>query len=111
MVWQTKFPGGTVAHCSTSYNAAPVGYFRALAERGWFAMEPAFNYDGLRGVRSDGRAIDRPNIDQFAAEMDDFADCIRRGTPTRVPGEEGLRDVSIMMAVYEAARSGNTIQL
>ena len=43
--------------------------------------------------------------------MDDFADCIRHGKPTRVPGEEGLRDVSIMMAVYESARSGNTIQL
>ena len=111
MVWQARFPGGTVAHCSTSYNAAPVGYFRALAERGWFSMEPAFNYEGLRGVRSDGRAIDFPNIDQFAAEMDDFADRILRRTPTRVPGEEGLRDVSIMMAVYEAARSGNTIQL
>jgi predicted dehydrogenase len=111
IAWQTKFPGGALAHCGTSYNAAPVGYYRALAERGWFALDPAFNYDGIRGARSDGRTIDYPDIDQFAAEMDDFADCILSGKPTRVPGEEGLRDVKIMTAIYEAARSGKTVDL
>jgi len=111
IAWQTKFPSGVLAHCGTSYNAAPAGYFRALAERGWFAMDPAFNYDGIRGSRSDGRAIEYPDIDQFAAEMDDFADCISTGKRTRVPGEEALRDVQIMMAIYEAARSGKSVEL
>jgi predicted dehydrogenase len=111
IAWQTKFAGGALAHCGTSYNAAPVGYFRALAERGWFALDPAFNYDGIRGARSDGRTIDYPDIDQFAVEMDDFADCILSGKPTRVPGEEGLRDVKIMTAIYEAARSGKSVDL
>jgi len=27
------------------------------------------------------------------------------------PGEEGLRDLRIMMAIYEAARSGKTLKL
>ncbi|HLZ96926.1 MAG TPA: Gfo/Idh/MocA family oxidoreductase [Steroidobacteraceae bacterium] len=111
ITWQTKFPGGALAHCSSSYGAAPAAYFRALAERGWFALDPAFTYDGIRGTRSDGRPIDHPDIDQFAAEMDDFADCISNGKPTRVPGEEGLRDVQIMMAIYEAARSGKSVDL
>jgi predicted dehydrogenase len=111
ITWQMKFPGGTLAHCGTSYNAAPAGYFRALAERGWFALDPAFTYDGIRGTRSDGRSMDYPDIDQFAAEMDDFADCISSGKPTRVPGDEGLRDVQIMMAIYEAARSGRSVDL
>jgi len=111
IAWQTKFPGGTLAHCATSYNAAPAGYFRGLAEHGWFALDPAFTYDGIRGTRSDGKAIDFPEIDQFAAEMDDFAESITSGRPTRVPGEEGLRDVKIMMAIYEAARSGRTVDL
>jgi predicted dehydrogenase len=111
ITWQTKFPGGALAHCGTSYNAAPAGYFRALAERGWFAMDPAFTYDGIRGTRSDGRAIEYPDIDQFAAEMDDFADSIMSGKPTRVPGEEGLRDVKIMTAIYEAAGSGKSVDL
>jgi predicted dehydrogenase len=111
ITWQARFPSGTLAHCSSSYNAAPAGYFRALAERGWFALDPAFNYDGIRGGRSDGTAIDHPDVDQFAAEMDDFAASLQAGRPTRVPGEEGLRDVQIMMAIYQAASSGRSVDL
>ena len=31
--------------------------------------------------------------------------------PRGVPGEEGLRDVRLMMAIYESARSGRPIDL
>jgi predicted dehydrogenase len=111
VLWEAKFPGGAVSHCSSSYNAVGVGYFRVLAERGWFGLEPAFNYGGLHGMRSDGKAIESPPTDQFAVEMDDFAACILEKTPTRVPGEEGLRDVRIMMAIYESARTGKPVEL
>ena len=111
VLWQARFPGGAVSHCGSSYNAAPIGYFRALAERGWFGLEPAFNYDGIQGMRSDGRAINPPSVDQFAVEMDDFSQCIMQKTATRVPGEEGLRDVRLMMAIYESARSGKPVDL
>jgi predicted dehydrogenase len=111
VLWQSRFPSGAVSHCSSSYDAAGVGYFRVLAERGWFGLEPAFNYGGLQGMRSDGRSIDQPQTDQFAVEMDNFAQCILENTPTRVPGEEGLRDVKLMMAIYESARTGKPVQL
>jgi predicted dehydrogenase len=111
VTWQSKFPGGVLSHCSSSYNTAPAGYFRALAERGWFGLDPAFNYDGVRGMRSDGVPIDPPPTDQFAVEMDDFARCILEQRATSVPGEEGLRDVRLMMAIYESARSGRPIEL
>jgi predicted dehydrogenase len=111
VLWEAKFPGGAVSHCSSSYNAVGVGYFRVLAERGWFGLDPAFNYGGLHGMRSDGKAIESPPTDQFAVEMDNFAACIMEKTPTRVPGEEGLRDVRIMMAIYESARTGKPVEL
>lgn len=111
VLWQAGFPGGSVSHCGTSYDAAPTGYFRAIAERGWFGLDPAFNYDGVHGMRSDGTAIALPSIDVFAAEMDDFSRCIRDRTATRVPGEEGLRDVRIMMAIYESARTAKPVYL
>ena len=31
--------------------------------------------------------------------------------PPLTPGEEGLRDLKLMMAIYEAARSGKTVKL
>jgi predicted dehydrogenase len=111
VLWQAKFPGGAVSHCSSSYNAAPIGYFRAIAERGWFGLDPAFNYGGNHGMRSDGKAIELPPTDQFAVEMDEFAQCILEKKPTKVPGEEGLRDVTVMMAIYESARTGRAIEL
>jgi predicted dehydrogenase len=111
VLWETRFPGGAVSHCSSSYNAVGVGYFRVLAERGWFGLDPAFNYGGIHGMRSDGKAIELPVNDQFAVEMDDFARCILEKTATRVPGEEGLRDVKIMMAIYESARTGRPVDL
>lgn len=111
ILWQAKFPGGAISHCGSSYGGAPVGYFRAIAEHGWFGLDPAFDYGGIRGLRSDGKAINFASTDQFAVEMDDFAQCIADRRATKVPGEEGLRDVAIMTSIYESARSGMPVDL
>jgi predicted dehydrogenase len=111
VIWESKFPGGTISHCGSSYSGASAGYIRAIAERGWFGLEPAFDYGGIRGLRSDGKPIDMPSTDQFAVEMDDFARCILDKRATKVPGEEGLRDIRIMMAIYESAHSGRPVEM
>jgi predicted dehydrogenase len=43
--------------------------------------------------------------------MDDFAQFILEKKPSKVSGEEGLRDVKIMTAIYESARTGRTVDL
>jgi predicted dehydrogenase len=111
IAWHARFPSGAVANCHTSYNSSGLGRIRVDSQGGWFELDPAFNYTGIRGRRSDGKAISPPPVNQFAAEMDDFAQCILETRATRVPGEEGLRDVRIMMAIYESARSGKAIKL
>jgi len=111
MNWLARFPGGIVASCAASYNMSGLNAFRVYAERGWFGLEPAFAYGGNRGARSDGKPIALPEPDLFAAEMDDFARCILEGRPSKVSGEEGLKDVRIMTAIYESARSGRAVKL
>jgi predicted dehydrogenase len=111
IVWEMKFPDGMLAHCAASYRFSGMAGFTAYAEKGWWGLDPAYDYDGIQGKRSDGQEIDFGHIDQFAAEMDNFAQCILANQPTSVPGEEGLRDVKIMMAIYEAARSGKAVDL
>lgn len=111
MVWQARFPSGAIANCSTSYNAQGGARLRAQAERGWFELDPAFYYSGIRGRRSDGKEINLLGGDQFAVQMDDFARCILEDKPSKVDGEEGLRDVRIMMAIYESARTGRPVKL
>ena len=109
--WQMKFPGGALANCNSSYNLTSLDRYKVFADDGWFELAPAYLYDGIRGRRSDGKSIHLGDLDQFAAEMDDFAQCILNNKPTKVPGEEGLRDVKIMMAIYEAAKTGKTVTL
>lgn len=110
ITFQLTFPGGTIAHCGTSFKAG-MNRFAAYAERGSFGMEPAYNYSGNRGFRTDRQPLQFAESDMFALEMDDFARCVMSGTPSKVSGEEGLRDVRILMAIYEAARTGKVVNL
>jgi predicted dehydrogenase len=109
-----KFPSGIIANCASSYGAG-LNRYRASAERGWFEVQPALNYEGIKGRMRGGdggpKDFSFPQIDQFAAEMDDFADCILNDKQTRVPGEEGRRDVRLIAAIYQAAASGRTVTL
>ena len=109
MTFQLSFPSGVVAHCGTSFKVG-INRFTVFADRGSFGMDPAYNYSGNRGFRSDG--------DASAAERRWISSrrrwtrsrrCIMNGTPTTVPGEMGMRDVRTLMAIYEAARTGRTI--
>jgi predicted dehydrogenase len=111
VAWTAKFPGGAVAYCTASFNVARIQNFRVNAERGWFELDPAYFYDGIKGSRSDGKRLSFPAVDMFAAQLDDFARCIVERRPTIVPGEEGLRDVRIMTAIYESIRTGNAVKI
>jgi predicted dehydrogenase len=113
MLFTLRFPSGIVANCASSY-ATGLNRFRAGAERGWFEVSPALNYVGIKGRVSEKgvtKEFDFPATDHFAVEMDDFADCILNNKQTRVPGEEGRRDLRIMTAIYEAAAAGKVISL
>ena len=74
----------------STYAANGLAGFRAATTRGWFGLEPAYFYGGNRGRRSDGPEINIPVADQFATELEDFADCIINKRPTKVSGEMGL---------------------
>jgi len=111
ITWQMKFPSGIIANCSTTYIVGGIDFYTAYAERGSFGLHPAYDYEGNRGTRSDGQAIEYPEMDQFAAEMDDFAQCIRENKASIVSGEEGLRDIRITTAIYESIRTGKAVGL
>ena len=105
LLFTLRFPSGVVAKCTSSY-ATDVNRFEVAAERGRFGVDPAQWYRGIKGFRSDGKPFEFPAVNHFVAEMDDFAQCIRDGHPSRVTGEEGLRDLRIIEAIYRAAGKG-----
>ncbi|GAB3313417.1 Gfo/Idh/MocA family oxidoreductase [Hymenobacter humi] len=106
--WQMQFADGSVADCRTTYAENMASRLRADATKGWAELAPAFGYGGLQGRTSQG-AMNIQNVNQQAEQMDDFADCILRNKPTRVPGEMGLRDVQLLEAIYRAAETGQKV--
>ena len=62
-----RFPGGVVADCSTTYNFRGVNRYRALASDGWFGLDPAYSYRGIKGNTSKGD-IELEQIDGASGE-------------------------------------------
>jgi glucose-fructose oxidoreductase len=110
ITFQLRFPSGILANCGSSYGGG-INRHRVVKQRGAAELEPASSYTGLRmRVWRGGNIEERvlPQRNHFAGEMDHFADCIINDTPPLTPGEEGLKDMRIIEAIYEAARSGRT---
>jgi predicted dehydrogenase len=113
VTFQLRFASGILANCTSSYGVN-LGRFRVFKPRGSFELEPASSYTGLRMRVFRGGAIEERNLpqrDHFAAEMDHFATCVTGKTEPLTPGEEGLKDLKVMMAIYEAARNGRPVKL
>ena len=111
ITWQMRFPGGILASCSTSYNVQRMNRLRVHAEEGWFGLEPAFAYSGLKGKRMDGKPLRFDHVNHFATEMDDFARCILEDRDSKVSGEEGMRDLVVIEAIYKSIRTGLPVSL
>jgi len=112
--FQLRFPSGILANCSSSYGYFHQSHFRVMGTEARLCMDPATWYSGLRMWIERGNTIeqkDLPEVDHFAAEMDHMSDCVMQNKQPLTPGEEGLRDLTIMAGIYEAARSGKTVKL
>src|SRR5881394_3182108 len=108
MRWTMDFPNGAKCEAITSYNHS-ADQFRIEGAKGWMEFKQhAFTYRGIVAETSRG-PLSFPAINQQAAHMDDFADCILTGRDASVPGELGRRDIQIITAVYEAARTGKRV--
>lgn len=102
--WELEFPNGLTTTGKSSYNNN-WSYLNVVADKGKFGLGPAFGYDGVDGYTPSGK-MPYPQIVQQAAQMDDFAQCVASGKQTRVPGEEGLKDMLVVDAIYRSLESG-----
>jgi predicted dehydrogenase len=112
-LWTMKFPSGVLANCATTYGSSMPGFYRVNGSKGWLQVDE-YGYEGLH-LRANYRAakgstpviIDEPNTErdpkQFTREVDHFTECILQNKTPGTPGEEGLRDMCYMKAIYKAA--------
>ncbi len=106
-----EFPGGVIADIKTSFGEN-VNFLDITCEKGNINMAPYSAYDGVKG-RSPLGEINFPYKLhwQQANQMDDDALSIKAGKPMQVPGEEGLRDIKIVQAIYKSAVTGAAVKL
>lgn len=112
--FQLRFPSGALAQCTSSYGYAGQNRIRVIGTKSWAELEPATSYTGLRMRVRKGNLVEERDLgqrDHFAAEMDHFSECVMNDKEPLTPGEEGAKDLRIMMAIYEAARSGTRVKL
>ena len=112
--FQLRFPSGILANCSSSYGYFHQSHFRVMGTEARLCLDPATWYSGLRMWIERDNTIeqkDLPSVDHFATEMDHMSDCVMQNKQPLTPGEEGLRDLTIITGIYEAARSGKTVKL
>jgi glucose-fructose oxidoreductase len=100
-----EFANGAKAELMTTY-AQGIGKFRAEGDKGWIALEPAHSYQGIKAVTSKGPLNIVPIPSQQAVQMDDFARCVREQRESIVGAAMGRRDMLIIDAIYEAAKTG-----
>ncbi len=104
VTFQMEFPSGAYSNSTTSYNIRSnrlyVSYSKGLAQ-----LEPATKYGGIKGSIQD-RILDPQPINQQRRQMDGFARSVKTGTPSIVPGEEGLADMKVIEALYKSLQQG-----
>lgn len=106
-----EFPGGVIAHIKTSFGEN-INFLDIVCEKGEIKMAPYSGYAGVKGSSPLG-AINFPYQVpwQQAKQMNDDAMAIMENKPMLVPGEEGLRDIRIVEAIYQSAGSGKRVSL
>ncbi|OLY93869.1 glucose-fructose oxidoreductase [Cnuella takakiae] len=111
VVARLAFPGGVFADIKTSYGEN-LNDLDITCEKGSIKMSPFQGYAGNKGSSPLG-VINFPyDVPwQQAKQMDDDALSIMQGKPMLAPGEEGLRDIRIVEAIYKAAATGKEVRL
>lgn len=110
--FQLGFPGGAVASCLSTYNMNNLDRFFLDGEKGFAELLPATGYGPIKGRTNKGE-LDFPHVTHQTVQMDKMAEIILEGKQPIVPvdGEEGLKDLKIIDAIYAAIKSGKKVKL
>jgi predicted dehydrogenase len=110
--FQFGFPSGAVASCLSTYNMNNLDRFFLNAEKGFAEMQPSTNYGPIKGRTNKGE-LTHPHVTHQTVQMDEMSDIILQGKQPIVPvdGEEALKDLKIIDAIYEAIKKGKKVDL
>lgn len=111
VVAKLLFPGGVVADIKTSFGEG-LNNLNITCEKGAIKMAPFQAYAGNKGSSPLGDINFAYEVPwQQAKQMDDDALSIMQNKPLIAPGEEGLRDIRVVEAIYKAAATKKEVRI
>lgn len=110
MAFDLEFPGGAIAKCETSFGKS-MNDLKVNFQNGGYELSPFQAYSGIKGITSDGIRLNEKIPNQQARQMDDDSLAIMNKTKPLVPGEEGLKDIRIVEAIYRSVAEKKRVQL
>ena len=112
ITFQLGFPGGAVASCLSTYSMNNLDRFFLNGEKGFAEMQPSTGYGPIQGRTHKGE-LNHPHVTHQTFQMDEMAGILLEGKLPVVPvdGEEGLKDMKIIDAIYKAVLTGKRVDL
>jgi predicted dehydrogenase len=115
VAFRLDFPSGLILQGTAAYSAAFSSFVHVHGENGWAALAPAFAFEEERRLsgKMSGKWFEKTfkPIDEFALELDAFAACIQEGRKPEPDGEQGMRDIIIIQAIYQAAKERRPVKI
>jgi predicted dehydrogenase len=110
--FQLGFPGGAVASCLSTYSLNNLDRFFLDGDNGFAELLPATGYGPIKGRTHKGE-LTQPHQTHQTVQMDEMSDIILQGKQPIVPvdGEEAVKDLKIIDAIFEAMKSGKKVAL
>jgi predicted dehydrogenase len=112
ITFQMGFPGGAIASCLSTYSMNDLDKFYLVGEKGFAEMQPSTGYGPIKGRTHQGE-LTHPHITHQTVQMDEMSAMILQGKKPVVPvdGEEGVKDMKIIDAIFQAVKSGGKVTL
>ncbi len=110
MNFELFFDDGCVATCETSFGKG-LNKLHVQCEKGWYGLEPFQSYSGIQGETSDGKLLNKSIPNEQARQMDDDALAILQKKPNLVAGEEGLKDIRVVEAIFRSVEMGMKVNI
>ena len=110
--FQMGFPSGAVASCLSTYAMNGLDKFFLNGSKGWVEMQPSTGYGPIKGKTNKG-PLELPHVTHQAVQMDQMAAILFDGMTPEVPvdGEEGVKDMKIIDAIFKAVQTGEKVSL
>ena len=106
-----EFPGGVLANIKTSFGEN-INFMDIQCEKGEIKIEPYQAYSGVQATSPLGEINTPYSVPwQQAKQMDDDSLSIMQEKPMLVPGEEGLKDIRIVEAIYKSAGTKRAVSI